>query len=539
MMKNYSQISAILYRVVKVLFFAIFLFVAELLFFAHPWLNYVVKKTFLLPNVVLLPLTLLLFYGVYRLSLVLRRKNWKIWGMNPDHIVLLGSVVLLFVQLFISYHIYFATGWDAGGYVLPTARMIASGESVASMNFYFARYPNNILMVWLFSLIMRLKDIIPWLARFNDLSLIILLNCLISSLTGFLTYKAVKKLLCSSWAVFSWGIYVLLVGLSPWFVITYSDSLALFLPVLIFLVYTQKWNEKWAAPKWLLIGLLSFLGYYIRPQTLIMLIAILIIEGWKMLFDSGKEKRKFLIKLGAVILAFLLAKSANQIVTGRTGLIMNDDEVFGWSHFAMMGLNEDRDGVYSDEDVQFSQSFKTKEERQAANLAEIKARLKEMGPGRYLLFLARKTLVNYGDGTFAWGVEGNFFWEIFENEDPHISPWLRSYFYTDGENYGITSTVQNGLWVTLIFSMLGLVFLDPQKIDSNIYVLMLALIGLTLFETIFESRARYLFIYAPIYIILGTMGLKMLWAKFPKLHKSGEGQLPGTSDKDVSEGKEK
>ena len=32
-------------------------------------------------------------------------------------------------------------------------------------------------------------------------------------------------------------------------------------------------------------------------------------------------------------------------------------------------------------------------------------------------------------------------------------------------------------------------------------------IGITLFETIFEARARYLFIYAPAYLTVGMMGL--------------------------------
>ena len=35
---------------------------------------------------------------------------------------------------------------------------------------------------------------------------------------------------------------------------------------------------------------------------------------------------------------------------------------------------------------------------------------------------------------------------------------------------------------------------------------MLAIIGLTIFETVFEARARYLFTYIPMYIILAIMG---------------------------------
>ena len=46
--------------------------------------------------------------------------------------------------------------------------------------------------------------------------------------------------------------------------------------------------------------------------------------------------------------------------------------------------------------------------------------------------------------------------------------------------------------------------------DERVAVLMLALIALTLFETLFEARARYLFIFAPLYITLAVCGVQAL-----------------------------
>lgn len=48
---------------------------------------------------------------------------------------------------------------------------------------------------------------------------------------------------------------------------------------------------------------------------------------------------------------------------------------------------------------------------------------------------------------------------------------------------------------------------------GNKAILMLGIVGLTLFELLFEARARYLFIYAPIYIILCIYGLDFLRKK--------------------------
>ena len=43
---------------------------------------------------------------------------------------------------------------------------------------------------------------------------------------------------------------------------------------------------------------------------------------------------------------------------------------------------------------------------------------------------------------------------------------------------------------------------------------MITIIGLTLFELIFEARARYLFAYVPLYIILAVCGIKFLLDKW-------------------------
>ena len=52
-----------------------------------------------------------------------------------------------------------------------------------------------------------------------------------------------------------------------------------------------------------------------------------------------------------------------------------------------------------------------------------------------------------------------------------------------------------------------------SKADMNLRissVLLLSLIGLIVFETIFEARARYLYIYVPVFCIAAVMGLDKL-----------------------------
>ena len=48
--------------------------------------------------------------------------------------------------------------------------------------------------------------------------------------------------------------------------------------------------------------------------------------------------------------------------------------------------------------------------------------------------------------------------------------------------------------------------------NDDKWVVFLSLVGITLLLTLFEARARYLYIYAPLYIILAVKGLESLTA---------------------------
>ena len=137
-------------------------------------------------------------------------------------------------------------------------------------------------------------------------------------------------------------------------------------------------------------------------------------------------------------------------------------------------------------------------------------------------------LTNYADGTFAWGVEGQFFDRLIEDKHPVISPLLKRWIYPDenGDFSGF-ATVQQCIWLALLLGgLLSLAAYGAMKQDAAQYglllVMMLSVIGLTAFELIFEARARYLLAYAPIYILLGIGGL---WYAIGRI-RAGAGRLP-------------
>ena len=128
--------------------------------------------------------------------------------------------------------------------------------------------------------------------------------------------------------------------------------------------------------------------------------------------------------------------------------------------------------------------------------------------------MTKKVLLNYNDGTFFWGGEGTFYKKILPEKNHYISSFFRNLYYNGdykGKYYSIWANFEQMIWLTvLFFAMLSGFFAR----DKRITVVMITIIGLTLFELIFEARARYLFAYVPLYIILAVCGIKFLLDKW-------------------------
>jgi len=179
-----------------------------------------------------------------------------------------------------------------------------------------------------------------------------------------------------------------------------------------------------------------------------------------------------------------------------------------------MGLNNITDGGYLSDDAGKSMSFRSTKERKEENIVVIKERLKEYGIVGLLKHQIKKTLVTYNDGTFAWSQEGSFYWRVNE-EKSKIERFFRNIYYETGSNHSIFKYIVQGAWLTILVMQSLNTFIKRKDMDNNVRVILLSLIGLFIFESIFEARARYLYTYVPIFIISGMIGLNgfMDWMK--------------------------
>ena len=480
------------------------------------FLSYKRKLDFLLPNyalVLLLLLLLFLFLVWDRSTAAARCRSRHRW--NFDRLSCTLTIVLFVCQFYVACNILFESGWDAG-YIVASAKAMATAQPFDAG--YFSSYPNNLLLAFILSYLIRINNALGIFIGNQWLMCIVTVNCLINAFTCLLVYRTARLFLRPSSAFIGFLLAVCAFGISPWVVICYSDSLGLMVPLLTFFLYVRPEPRK--KLRWLSRGsslLLGCIGYYIKPTAMIMVLAILLVEA---LHQLAQKRLSSLGRLAAMVLCIVLSLGAVNGVVGllcqRYDITLDPERQIGMAHFLMMGANEERDGAFLSEDVEFSSSFSTRSERNQADLQRAISRYRDFTPGRYGRFLARKLLTVYNDGTFAWGAEGTFLSILYPPVNHRISPLLRSIFYyaySDDQNNGALfpyyALFAQLVWLNiLLLSLLSCFVRHPAPHQKAFSILALALIGLTAYEILFEARARYLYLYIPVYCVLAASGLE-------------------------------
>lgn len=494
------------YRVITFIFLVIQISILlDIIIFSDSTV-YSTKKSFLLPNSLLMIFSIAICFLVYLLtskheiSLEIEKKYLMYWFIGI-------SALLFIVQLVISYNIYFFTGWDAGGI---RSSVFETVNGTYNIWYPFSIFPNNVNITALMVIIFRLFV----LFGLDGYQGVLVISALLVNIAGLFTllstYKVTNSLKCT---IFSWVLFVILVALSPWITIPYSDTYSILFPIFAFYLYISQKTEKKNYLRWFLIGFLCLYGYTIKPTAIIVLIAIIIVESWKIISNfNRKGLYRLLFSLIMIISAILPIHLINTASKNLIGIELDSNQAFSFYHFAMMGLNSDSHGVYSENDTIFSMSYDNVEDRNAANVKVIKERLTDFGVLGYLKFLGKKALVNFSDGSFAWSVEGNFYQEV-PNRDGELALFLKNLYYRSGTYHIYLLTIEQLSWFVILI-LLPAISLSEKRFDPKKVIVMLAIIGITTFVMLFEARARYLYSFTPFFIMGASIGLNQIIRKF-------------------------
>ncbi|MDO4813711.1 MAG: hypothetical protein Q3988_01325 [Gemella sp.] len=400
---------------------------------------------------------------------------------------------------FIIYNYYFLTDWDVRDILIAAQNLAVEGK-IKNVE-YFSQYPNNIFIVWIFAGIIKFSNLLG-LENYNYFILLSIMAGLYN-FVAIIVYKTSRILFKNrEYSILTYIYYNLLVMFSPWVSIPYSDSLGLIFPISILYLYLRYLKiGKFSYGYVILIALLAYFSLAIKPQSFLIFIAIIIYE----IFRERNIQEKFKFILLAVFLVFSCSQVQKFTITEKSGI--DKEKSVGILHFVKMGLNNQTNGIYYYPDVKESISYETREERNYYNLLEIENRIEKFGITGLSNHVLKKILINYNDGTFAWGVEGEFYREILK-EKSLISKFFRSIYYSNGENYKYFVIVSQANWlVVLAFTIFSISISSKEK---EIYLIQLTLIALFLFLIIFEARSRYLFTNLPLFIILFVYSIKNL-----------------------------
>lgn len=451
-----------------------------------------------IPLLFLIPAGLILLSGLWEMTenISINTRKW-VNGL---------SLLLLVIQISAVSQYYFYTDWDVT-YLMDLSGRIAHHSSLSGHTAYFSQYPNNLLLAAVYAGVMRLMHTLG-LHGSEYLSLL-WFQCVLNTLTGLVVFRIIAELLDEQKAFWGFVIYSLLIGLSPWVSIPYSDSIGLILPSLILLIYVKREKFRHLLIPWLLIAFLSVLGYRIKPQIVIVFLAIVIVSIGTVKKDTCLQLVRRCIP--GILTGMLCAVLLVNMLVCFTGVEVDEDRTFGLPHFFMMGLNTDTMGVWNAEDVFYSGQARTSEERSAADFERIRERMSEMGISGIAVQYTRKTLTNFYDGTFGWGQEGIFYNKIRKDPDNIVSRFFRNLYYNKehmGNYYQAWSNFQQMLWWSVLtLGMIGTALKRKTEKEKELSVLLLSIVGLTLFVTLFEARARYLYLYVPFYIIAANIGI--------------------------------
>ena len=410
------------------------------------------------------------------------------------------------------------------------------------MHGYYSRYANNLFLTYIFLNIYKLSKVI---GIYNGYFLLLFIQSIIFSVGGYLIYKIADMYFKEKYKIYSvctWIIYMIIVGLSPHIVLTYSDGIGMFLSLLLTYIIFKLEDRKILKNKKeiirnrilktiliLFFTNLTIISYYIKPQIIIVSIAYGIIKLTNIILSIIKKyiiklktikskkiinnKNKIQTNIYYIIIILLIMLTGYMTYTyirkanNSMGIDVDKEKRFNITHYAMLGWNTESKGVFTIKDENFSGKYEKLKDREKANIEELKKRIIEMGIGGVINQISRKILTNYNDGTFSGVATFVYIRDEYNIQglDNNLSEFLKNVYYERGKYNQIYTQIMQCLWISiLIFNM----FSYNDSKSRKIAIIILALIGLFLFETIFEARSRYIFVYVPLYIFIGVIGIK-------------------------------
>lgn len=457
-------------------------------------------------------------------------------GSRASRYLDLGLVLLFFLFFLFCMVISHETVFDMAvdpGIVRAAARDVAHGIPFG-YRFEFSMNHNNLPITYLLGRLYRFAEGRSWFAHQPEY-LWLTVGCMVVSGAGFCCCEIVKKLTGNLAAVLvAFALYLATAGLSPWKYIPYTDSYVILFPVLCVWLYLCSRDCRKRAGRFVFLFFALFFGVtggFIKPSAYIAVLAVLCLEGirfftalirWRLERSdpaaAGAKTGEALsgVRDAGIFLLYSLAVSGilvlgtglcKERIVKSMGLEYNEEIEATAQYFFFMGTNELTTGSFTIEDYGVFGEFQfSKAERNAACLERAWERIKARGPFGTAYFALKKLVRSFNDGTFAWtGVQ---YYEPFPEDlthDNRAADYLRSLFMPGGANQDKYDTFAELVWILALLGVPGIVLASERKEDHGLFAILVT--GVLCYLMLFESGARYVFIFLPIFICMSACGM--------------------------------
>jgi hypothetical protein len=365
-------------------------------------------------------------------------------------------------------------------------------------SYYFQDYPNNLPITLLISGIFQLFDSLDF---HHPHKVGLLFNMFMIDMALLFLYLTARKWFGLKHATMMLVLCLLFSPFITYVPIYYTDTISL--PMGIGMLYFYTLSQDGRNQKRLIFllpaALFGTLGVLIKPTVGILFAALLI-----HLFCT--ERFTSFMKQGALILAalFIGLKIYAALIDSSEILPLPYKQTgYPYTHWVMMGLKGPY-GFYDYHDVQYTESFLTKEKRKEANMEVIQTRLHNYGLMGIAKLFTTKNLFTWGDGTYFAPVKLDRGVQKYTALHSYLLPMKANQNYV----YIYFCQIVNLSLLSLIV-LSGWCQLRNRQI-TLISVCALSLFGLGLFLLVWEARSRYLINFAPMILLCSLDGLLYL-----------------------------
>lgn len=450
---------------------------------------------------------------------IIKRRNEKALQIRT---LLCMQILLLLTQIFLAKQLFFYGGQDLGNVYMAAKITAAGGQDAFFTQGYFQMCPNNLALYAIFLVACKIEAV----TGINAYGILVGSSIVCANLAVLLIQMCLQEMKIDGHIrLVTYVISIILIGLSPWIVVPYTDMLSMMIPVLTFYLYLRLCvYKKHQRTIYFLLLFIPLLFSRLKILNIIILLAMCIVE---IVFGIRKRSKQAYVQ-GLVLTCIAILLVSSIVIGARKELHYqaDKDKALSVEWFLLLGSNKESYGQWNKADYILAvETPQSKTDRIQTVEKTITNRIKEYGFMGSAEHIKNKIHIFFNDATFGFGISGGFVGHMSPAKD-QIQDAFRQFFFP-AENDNIACSMKGYgkyhlaymilcqvTWIMVIMGMIKLIWERVTVKEEKGMVLEVTFIGIFLFCMLFEVSPRLLLSYLPIFILMAALGYRGQYEKY-------------------------